>query len=216
VVLTSGADDPYFYLYYGAAPRYPSYFALELEGPEVGRVLRFDSLSKILSAGIRIGFASGPEPLLTAIDQHTATSNLQTSSLTQAIVTKLLTAWGHDGFMAHTVGVAAFYMAKRDIFAAAMDKHLAGLAEWAVPEAGMFFWFKLLAGDDSRALIETRAFANGVLALPGTVFLPNGRATPYVRASFSLTPPEDVDTALARLRSAILAAREEEAAPAKE
>jgi len=62
-------DDPYFYLYYGEAPRYPSYFALEREEPEVGRVLRFDSLSKILSAGMRIGFASGPEPLLNAIDQ---------------------------------------------------------------------------------------------------------------------------------------------------
>ena len=67
---THGADDPYFYLYYGAAARYPSYFALELEEVEVGRVLRFDSLSKILSAGIRIGFASGPEPLLAAIDKH--------------------------------------------------------------------------------------------------------------------------------------------------
>jgi hypothetical protein len=63
-------DDPYYYLYYGKAPRYPSYFSLELEEPEVGRVLRFDSLSKILSAGIRMGFASGPEPLLYAIDQH--------------------------------------------------------------------------------------------------------------------------------------------------
>ena len=63
-------DDPYFYLYYGRAPRYPSYFALELQEPEVGRVLRFDSLSKILSAGMRIGFASGPEPLLNAIDGY--------------------------------------------------------------------------------------------------------------------------------------------------
>ena len=63
-------DDPYFYLYYGKAPRYPSYFAFERQEPEVGRVLRFDSLSKILSAGIRIGFASGPETLLNAIDQY--------------------------------------------------------------------------------------------------------------------------------------------------
>ena len=38
--------------------------------PEVGRVLRFDSLSKIVAAGIRIGFASGPEPLLRAIDGY--------------------------------------------------------------------------------------------------------------------------------------------------
>ena len=68
-------DDPYFYLYYGDAPRYPSYFSLERQEPEVGRVLRFDSLSKILSAGIRIGFASGPEVLLDAMDRHVCLFN---------------------------------------------------------------------------------------------------------------------------------------------
>jgi len=36
----------------------------------VGRVLRFDSLSKILSSGLRIGFASGPEALVNAMDLH--------------------------------------------------------------------------------------------------------------------------------------------------
>ena len=63
-------DDPYYYLYYGKSTRSPSYFTLELQEPEVGRVLRFDSMSKILSAGIRIGFVSGPEAILTAIDRH--------------------------------------------------------------------------------------------------------------------------------------------------
>ena len=71
----NGTDDPYYFLYYGDAARYPSYFALELEQPEVGRVLRFDSLSKILSSGIRIGFASGPEPLLQALDMHVRTAS---------------------------------------------------------------------------------------------------------------------------------------------
>lgn len=60
---------------------------------------------------------------------------------------------------------------------------------------------------DSKTVIETTAFGKGVLALPGTVFLPNGRKTAYVRASFSLTPEEDVDKAVARLREAILEAR---------
>lgn len=63
-------DDPYYYLYFGTKPRPPSYFTLELEQPEVGRVLRMDSLSKILSSGIRIGFASGPGPLLDAMELH--------------------------------------------------------------------------------------------------------------------------------------------------
>ena len=57
-------------MYYGEAERPPSYFSLERLLPEVGRVVRFDSVSKVLSAGIRIGFVSGPKPILDAIDLH--------------------------------------------------------------------------------------------------------------------------------------------------
>ncbi|PBL03353.1 PLP-dependent transferase [Armillaria gallica] len=206
-------DDPYYYLYFGEAPRYPSYFSLELEEPEVGRVLRFDSLSKILSAGIRIGFASGPEPLLDAMDRHTSTSNLQTSSLTQVITFALLDSWGYDGFKAHTDHVSSFYRKKRDIFERALKAHLSDLADWDSPEAGLFFWFKLRLGvseheeGDSESVIRTNAFERGVIALPGTVFLPNGRKTAYVRASFSVVGEEDAEEAVKRLRDAILDAR---------
>ncbi|KAF5374493.1 hypothetical protein D9615_009117 [Tricholomella constricta] len=213
IILEGEPYDPYYYLYYGKAPRYPSYFSLELEEPETGRVLRFDSLSKILSAGIRIGFASGPKSLLLAIDGHTATSNLQTPSLTQAIVWKLLDSWGYEGFKKHTENVSEFYRTRRDVFERAMQKHLSGLAEWTIPEAGMFFWFKLLLGDDpsvegdSQAVIRDKAVERGVLALPGTVFLPNGRKTPYVRASFSLLDDAEVEEAVNRLGKVIQDAR---------
>ncbi|KZT01549.1 PLP-dependent transferase [Laetiporus sulphureus 93-53] len=211
-------DDPYYYLYYGTAPRYPSYFALELQQPnaEVGRVLRFDSLSKILSSGIRIGFACGPEPLMTAIDMHTAVANLQTSSLTQTITHALLDTWGYDGFKTHTETVSAFYREKRDVFESALKRHLSGLAEWSTPEAGMFFWFKLLLTEDaassddgdSESIIRTKAYERGVLALPGTVFLPSGRKTAYVRAAFSLLTEEDVEEAVKRLRETVLEAKQ--------
>ncbi|KAH7906539.1 pyridoxal phosphate-dependent transferase [Hygrophoropsis aurantiaca] len=208
-------DDPYYYLYFGKTERPPSYFQLELEQPEVGRVLRFDSFSKIISAGIRIGFVSGPAPFVDAIDLHTGTANLQGSHLAQAITLALLEKWGYENFFAHTSAVAAFYKQKRDVFEKALSTHLAGLAEWSTPEAGMFVWFKLLlnpdgdasAEGDSEDLIRTKAYEGGVLALPGTVFLPNGRKTAYVRASFSLSTEEQVNEALKRLRNVILKER---------
>ncbi|KAG7089174.1 hypothetical protein E1B28_010878 [Marasmius oreades] len=201
-------DDPYYYLYYGTAERVPSYFALELEEPEVGRVLRFDSLSKILSSGLRVGFATGPEKLVSAIDAYTMTSNLQSSSLTQVLTLGLLKQWDYDGFFTHTRGVSAFYGQKRDVFEAAMNRHLKGLCEWVAPQAGMFYWFRLIVPDeDSNAIIRTKAFENGVLALPGTVFLPNGGKSAYVRASFSLLTPEGVEEALTRLAKTIKEAR---------
>ena len=64
---------------------------------------------------------------------------------------------------------------------------------------------------DSEAIIATKALEKGVLALPGTVFMPNGRKTAYVRASFSLLSEEDVEEALRRLREVILEARGEKA-----
>ncbi|KAJ7212864.1 PLP-dependent transferase [Mycena haematopus] len=216
-------DDPYYYLFYGVE-RAPSYFAMERSDPScaghhVGRVLRFDSISKILSAGMRIGFLSGPAPLITAIDMHTAAANLQPASITQAIAHTLLSAWGVPGFIAHTRRVSDFYRVKRDVFEAAMQRHLTGLVSGRRPNPGCFSGtddddararrFKLLipGEENSESVIRKQAFERGVLALPGTVFLPNGRATAYVRAAFSLLSAEDVDEALKRLRDTILDAR---------
>ncbi|CDO70650.1 hypothetical protein BN946_scf184756.g17 [Trametes cinnabarina] len=208
-------DDPYYYLYFGDAPRPPSYFTLERDQPEVGRVIRFDSLSKVLSSGMRIGFLSAPQVIIDAVILHTMTSNLQPPTLTQVLALRLLKEWGYDGLRAHVDRVAQFYHAKRDVFEGFMKKYLGGLAEWDTPEAGMFFWFKLKinegdAGEgDSEAIIRTKALENGVLALPGTVCHPGGQKTAYVRASFSLLPPDQVEEALRRLRQVILDARAE-------
>ena len=74
--------------------------------------------------------------------------------------------------------------------------------------------FKLLINPDpneegdSRELIRTKAYENGVLALPGTVFFPDGRKTAYVRASFSLSTEEQVNEALKRLRVVLLKERD--------
>ncbi|KAI0090982.1 PLP-dependent transferase [Irpex rosettiformis] len=203
-------DDPYHYLYYGPTPRPPSYFALEKDSIEPGRVVRFDSLSKILSAGMRVGFVSGPAKLVQAMDAHSTVANLQPNTLAMVLTLAVMTRWGYDGFLKHTERVAQFYKAKRDVFQAAMVRHLSGLAEWSVPEAGMFMWFKLNLGDgpgDSDALIRSKAFERGVLALPGTAFYPNKRTSAYVRASFSMLGEDEVDEALRRLKEAIIQAR---------
>lgn len=69
--------------------------------------------------------------------------------------------------------------------------------------------FKLVipGAEDSSQVVRTQAVARGVLALPGTVFLPDGRASAYVRAAFSLLSEQEVDEAMRRLRATILDAR---------
>ena len=60
-------DDPYFYLQFEEKHlRPPSLFSLDTEG----RVIRFDSFSKILSSGVRLGFVTGPKELIQRIVLH--------------------------------------------------------------------------------------------------------------------------------------------------
>lgn len=62
---------------------------------------------------------------------------------------------------------------------------------------------------DSTELIRSKAFDNGVLALPGTSFFANGRRSAYVRASFSVLNDEDTDEALRRLAEVVREVRGE-------
>lgn len=57
-------DDAYGFLNFEhPSYRARSYMALENEvNGETGRVLRFDSLSKIVSSGMRLGILTGPLP----------------------------------------------------------------------------------------------------------------------------------------------------------
>lgn len=69
------------------------------------------------------------------------TANLQPNSLSQILALALLKRWGYDGFFGHATRVAEFYRKKRDVFQEAMLRHLSDVAEWSVPEAGMFMWY---------------------------------------------------------------------------
>ena len=70
---------------------------------------------------------------------------------------------------------------------------------------------------DTKDLMLTKAFKNGVLALPGTFSLPNERKSAYVRLTFSLLSEEEVHEGLRRLRAVIIMEREEVvASPSRE
>lgn len=62
---------------------------------------------------------------------------------------------------------------------------------------------------DSAHVIGAKALEKGVLAMPGTAFMPSGKTTSYARASFSVSTAEEMDEGLQRLRQVVLAAREE-------
>lgn len=77
---------------------------------------------------------------LTCIMTQSTNANLQPNSMSQVLAISVLSRWGHDGFMTHTRQVSELYRARRDVFEAALRRHLDGLVEWTSPESGMFIW----------------------------------------------------------------------------
>lgn len=120
----------------------------------------------------------------------------------------LLSKWGPEGLLSHCKAVSEFYRVKRDMFEAAAKKHLTGVATWTTPVAGMFLYIHMeLTQDgsegDSFAVIREKAVEKGVLAVPGTSFMPSGSTSAFVRVSFSLATEDQADEGFKRLRSVI-------------
>uniref|UniRef100_A0A8C6R3Z7 Kynurenine/alpha-aminoadipate aminotransferase, mitochondrial n=1 Tax=Nannospalax galili TaxID=1026970 RepID=A0A8C6R3Z7_NANGA len=185
-------DDPYYFIQFNK-PWAPTFLSMDVDG----RVIRADTFSKILSSGLRVGFMTGPKALIQRIVLHTQVSSLHPCTFSQLLISQLLHKWGEDGFLAHVHRVIDFYRNQRNAILAAADKWLSGLAEWHVPNAGMFLWIKVKGIPNTKQLIEEKAIEKEVLLIPGNAFYIDSSApTSYFRASFSVVSPEQMDLRL--------------------
>tara|TARA_B100000795_G_scaffold255487_1_gene227179 strand:+ start:599 stop:1204 length:606 start_codon:yes stop_codon:yes gene_type:complete len=95
-------DDPYYWMQFVKDTNFkkgnedvkkdcrtPSFMSMDVDG----RVLRFDSFSKLLSSGIRVGFVTGPPELVERIEYHAQASVLHSSGISQALVSGLFDQW---------------------------------------------------------------------------------------------------------------------------
>ncbi|KAI3651073.1 hypothetical protein MP228_004554 [Amoeboaphelidium protococcarum] len=193
-------DDPYYFLQY-SSQYVPSYQSMDVDG----RVLRFDSFSKIVSSGMRLGFVSGPSALIERIVLHEQSTNLHSSGISQMILWSIIDQlWKQrvDKFLKHCHQVASFYEQRCQVLVAACKQHLPANVTYTVPQAGMFLWLNLHC--DTRSLIKEKAVESKVLLLPGIEFVPNHHIEPalsstFVRASFSSASEEDLVEGIRRL-----------------
>ncbi|CAG0916910.1 unnamed protein product [Notodromas monacha] len=193
-------DDPYYFLQFSDVLP-PSFLSLDTDG----RVVRLDSFSKILAAGMRLGCLSGPPEIVERIALHQQVSIMHVPTLLQIVFLKLLDGWGWDGFNRHVESVKELYQTRCNLALDACKKHLSGLAEWYKPGGGMFLWLKVKNVTDTRSLVMVDGVAKGVLCVPGEPFQPAAtrKPTPYVRVSYSSASPEMIDEGLRRLAEVI-------------
>ncbi|KAJ3311111.1 hypothetical protein HDV04_004425 [Boothiomyces sp. JEL0838] len=173
----------------------PSYWSMDTDG----RVLRFDSFSKLFGGGFRIGWVSAAPAFVERILLHGMVTDLHPSGLSQQIIYTIIKSWGIEGFIQHTKRITQYYKKRRDILQSALEKHLTGLASWNIPDAGLFFWIKLNNVPDTFDLINKKAVDSKVVLLPGVEFLPLRGNSSFVRAAFSFAHPDHLELGAERL-----------------
>jgi 2-aminoadipate transaminase len=151
----------------------------------VGNVIRLGTFSKIVGAGVRVGWMIAAPALLA----HIATTKIDggTSSLSSLAVAEYL-----DTCLDERVEqMREIYRVKRDAMLDALDEHLSGLARWSRPRGGLFVWVELPEGTDTVALLGEAKRA-GVDYLPGPNFSPTRQGAHFLRLSFAYLSPQAI------------------------
>ena len=189
-------DDAYGELRFEGEPQ-PSLFELD----DAGLVCRTGTLSKILGAGVRVGWVVAPPALVPYISAFNWGGGV--SPLTSRVCYFYMR--GH--LEPHVELLRGVYRTKRDAMAEELARGLAGTdATWSRPEGGFFLWVKLPSGTDPKRA-QALAAAAGVGYVPGPAFMPNGGGEEYIRLAYSFEAPDEIRAGTRRLCEAILAAR---------
>lgn len=198
--ITLFEDDPYRDLVYGPCDRAPVVASM----PPGSSWVYQGSFSKTLCPGLRVGFlVASDDELFTRLVRAKQASDLHTSRLSQALVADLV---DDPGWEQRLADLCAFYRDRRDTFDDALDRHLGGLATWERPEGGLFYWLRLSAPVDTRALLGP-AIERGVAFMPGEPFHPGPAGTGTLRLNFSHATPENADRGLAVLGALVAGTR---------
>jgi aromatic amino acid aminotransferase I / 2-aminoadipate transaminase len=105
-----------------------------------GRVMRMDSLSKVVVPGSRLGWITASAQIIERYQRHAEVASQGPSGFSQVIMHKLLDeTWGHEGYLRWLMNLRLEYTAKRNRLLAACEKHLPQeIVSWTPPAAGMF------------------------------------------------------------------------------
>jgi len=168
------------------------------------RVLYVGTFSKTLGPGLRVGFLVVPSRLHARALRRKADDDLQTNSLSQAIVQEYLE---HNDFEAFVARLRRAYRRRAERLMTAVRRHL---PRWSFdPPAGGFGLWVSADGRVDEAAFLRRSVAAGVSFDPGSRFLadPGARDRPTsLRLCFSAVPEAAVDEGVRRLARAWTAA----------
>jgi len=177
-------DNPYGELRF-AGENVPTYKSFD----EDGIVVYCSSFSKILSAGMRVGFVCGPQPVISKMVVAKQVEDVHTNIFFQMLCHRFIAEYDLD---THIAKIRKLYGDKCRLMLAELDKHMPKTVRYTRPEGGLFIWCTLPNGTDSSEFIK-RAIEKKVAVVPGTAFNCDTNApSDSFRLNYSMPSDDDI------------------------
>jgi 2-aminoadipate transaminase len=196
-------DNPYGLLRY-EGEALPTLYSLDASnaGTDASSdlVIYLGTFSKLLSPGLRLGWALAPRPVLEKLNLGKQGSDLCSSPMTQLFVSAYFAeraATGQPAWVEYVERLRVLYKRRRDVMLDALEEHFGGRASWTRPEGGLFIWATLDGGVDTTDLL---ARSEGVAFVPGRAAYTDGRrGSSSMRLNFAGVPDEDIREGIRRI-----------------
>lgn len=165
-----------------------------------GIVIYNGSYSKVLSAGMRIGFIMAQKDVLQRLTVAKQFSDCHTNIFFQIVTDEWLRTADVN---AHIEKIRNIYRERCDFMLEQLEKRLDKRVTFTRPDGGLFLWCTLPEGCDSQELSEI-ALQKGVAFVPGRDFMVDNTAPCRdFRLNFSTPSYENMEKGILRLAEAI-------------
>lgn len=179
------------------------YGLLRFEGESLPTLKSYDqdcvvylgTLSKILSAGMRLGWFVAPAPVAEKLLLAKQSADLCTSPLMQRLAQAYFSTQDWRSVIDKLV---AIYRERRNAMLAALEEFFPEGTSWTHPEGGFFVWARLPEYVNTKDMLAT-AIDQKVAYVPGLAFFPDRSGANYMRLNFSYPPEEQIWEGVRRL-----------------
>ena len=188
-------DNPYGDLRF-AGEDVPTYKSFDTDG----RVVYCGSVSKILSAGIRVGTLTANKELVSKIVVAKQVEDVHTNVFFQMVCAKYMSEYDLEG---HIEKIRKLYMHKAGLMIAALEKYMPADVKFTRPDGGIFLWCSLPEGYSLDEFVK-RCSDKNVFVVPGTAFLPDeSEVTRSFRLNYSMPSDEEIDRGIKLLAEVV-------------
>lgn len=185
------------------------YGELRFAGEEIPTIKSFDedgyvvysgSYSKVLSAGMRIGFICGPEAIVQKMVVAKQVEDVHTNIFFQMLCHRYIAECDMDK---HVADIRKLYKHKCDLMLSELDKKMPECVRYTRPEGGLFLWCTLPDNISQPDFVKA-AMAKKVAVVPGQTFNsdPNSPSQSF-RLNYSTPSDEQIVEGIDRLAETV-------------